>query len=71
MGGTHGEVLDLVKDQWEKGDNTAQNVVKQVVEIREGLASMQTLAQQALRRNQMRQKERYDGRVRMRSITPG
>lgn len=64
-------ILDLVREQWEKGENQAQTLVQQVLEMWEHIRYAQGAATRALGKCQKQQKERYDKRVKERTLSPG
>ncbi|KAG1936368.1 gag-pol fusion protein [Pimephales promelas] len=63
--------LDLLKEKWEGPKDGMCSVVQYVVQMRERLEEMTSLAQENIRRAQQTQKVWYDKRARERSFEPG
>ena len=63
--------LDVMKDGWEEKENTGQDILTYVIEMRERLATMTELAQENLGKAQRRQKQWYDRKARNRELKEG
>ncbi|XDV11138.1 hypothetical protein PO909_000156 [Leuciscus waleckii] len=63
--------LDLLKEQWEGPKDGMCSVVQYVVQMRERLEEMTSLAQENIKKAQQTQKVWYDKRARERSFEPG
>lgn len=63
--------LDLLKEQWEGPKEGACSVVHYVIQMRERLEEMISLAQDNIRKAQHTQKAWYDKRAKERSFEPG
>ncbi|KAI4897404.1 hypothetical protein NFI96_005671 [Prochilodus magdalenae] len=63
--------LDLLKELWEGPQGKQKNVVQYVIQMRERLEQMTSLAQENLKKAQKNQKAWYDCTARERSLSPG
>ncbi len=63
--------LDLLKEQWEGPKDGTCSVVQYVIQMRERLEEMTSLAQENIKKAQQTQKVWYDKKARERSFEPG
>jgi len=63
--------LDLLKEQWEGTKDGTCSVVQYVIQMRERLEEMTSLAQENIKKAQQTQKVWYDNKARERSFEPG